>query len=137
MGYLLNQAFDVNGVSCGSDGGTIVHLMSSVVMACCNLHCVGTRVLQDKSSDELRAAAACLLGAMCRGGGTLLWSAGGYYAEEALRIAVTGLEDAASVSTCSLSCSLVHVPGVQCTASVDVTQHLHPASRTTPSKSMF
>eukprot|EP00775_Hariotina_reticulata_P011788 gene11788-11933_t len=52
-----------------------------------------------KSSDELRAAAASLLGAICRGGGSLLWGTGGYYAEEALRLAVAGLEDAASQTT--------------------------------------
>jgi hypothetical protein len=53
--------------------------------------------VQDKSSDELRAAAAGLLAAICRAGGAVLWSAGGFYAEEALRLAVGALDDAATV----------------------------------------
>lgn len=54
--------------------------------------------MQDKTSDDLRACAAALLGAICRAGGAVLWSSGGYYGEEALKAAVTGLEDAATVS---------------------------------------
>lgn len=53
---------------------------------------------QDKSSDELRAAAAGLLGSICKAGGAVLWGSTGYYAEEALRAAVAGLDDSAAVS---------------------------------------
>lgn len=56
-------------------------------------------VQQDRSSDELRAAGAALLSAICHAGASYLWSSTGYYAEEAVKLAVAGLGDAASVST--------------------------------------
>lgn len=62
-------------------------------------HYSNQRTTQDKTSDELRAAAAGLLASICRAGGAVLWSAGGYYAEEALKAAVAALEDAATVSS--------------------------------------
>lgn len=71
------------------------HSLSRMVCTCSVLCCA---VLQDKSSDELRAHAAGLLGAMCRSGGAVLWTSAGYYAEDALKAAVAGLEDAATVS---------------------------------------
>lgn len=52
---------------------------------------------QDRTSDEMRAAAAGLLASICKAGGAVLWSSAGYYAEEALKAAVAALEDAASV----------------------------------------
>ncbi|KAF8072444.1 hypothetical protein HT031_000103 [Scenedesmus sp. PABB004] len=55
--------------------------------------------VQDKASEEaLRAAAAGLLGAMCRGGGAALWASGSYYAEEAVRLLLAGLEEAGTPS---------------------------------------
>lgn len=70
--------------------------------AACGLYaCAESRLcsswLQDRSSDELRAAAAGLLASLCKAGGAVLWGSAGYYAEEALKTAVTALEDAASV----------------------------------------
>jgi hypothetical protein len=65
--------------------------------------------LQDKEKgpDDLRAAYAALLAAMCRAGGSFLWTAAGYYAEEALKMAVAGLTDeAVSVSVLALDFSL-------------------------------
>lgn len=53
--------------------------------------------LQDKTSDELRGAAAGLLASICKAGGAVLWSSTGYYAEDALKISIAALEDAASV----------------------------------------
>jgi len=53
--------------------------------------------VQDKGSDELRAAAAGLLGSICKAGGAVLWGSAGYYAEEALKAAVAALDDAPSV----------------------------------------
>jgi hypothetical protein len=51
--------------------------------------------LQDKEKgpDDVRAAYAALLAAMCRAGASFLWTAAGYYAEEALKLAVAGLTD--------------------------------------------
>jgi hypothetical protein len=54
---------------------------------------------KEKGADDLRAAYAALLAAICRAGGSFLWTAAGYYAEEALKMAVAGLTDeAVSVS---------------------------------------
>lgn len=50
---------------------------------------------KEKGPDELRAAYAALLAAMCRAGGSFLWTAAGYYAEESLKLAVAGLTDEA------------------------------------------
>eukprot|EP00879_Flechtneria_rotunda_P018180 GHRR01019068.1.p1 GENE.GHRR01019068.1~~GHRR01019068.1.p1 ORF type:complete len:279 (+),score=119.00 GHRR01019068.1:164-1000(+) len=51
---------------------------------------------KDKTSDELRGAAAGVLAAICWSGGAFFWSSAGYYAEEALRLAVAVVEDAAA-----------------------------------------
>lgn len=63
--------------------------------------------LQDRTSDEMRAAAAGLLASICKAGGAVLWSSAGYYAEEALKAAVAALEDAASVREARR-----HMPGL-------------------------
>lgn len=54
---------------------------------------------KDKTSEDVRAAAVGVLTAMAAAGGALLWTSGGYYFEEALRACVSGLEDAATVSS--------------------------------------
>jgi hypothetical protein len=48
---------------------------------------------QDRSSEELRGAAAAVLAALGRAGGPHIWTNGGAGWEEAVRLAVSGLED--------------------------------------------
>lgn len=101
----LEHALYVKPVVDGMHWVTLTHLLNTVQNSArpwqrCKMHGVllHSAVLQDKSSDELRAAGAALLGAMCRVGGSYLWTSTGYYAEEALKLAAAGLDDAATVS---------------------------------------
>ena len=50
-------------------------------------------LLQDRSSEELRGAAAAVLAALGRAGGSHIWSNGGAAWEDAVRLGVAGLED--------------------------------------------
>jgi hypothetical protein len=81
---------------------------------------------QDKACDELRAQAAALLGALCRAGGCVLWSSAGYYADEALKAAVAGLDDAAAVSVARAA------PPRCCPARVCSARHPRHPRPTTP-----
>jgi hypothetical protein len=53
--------------------------------------------VQDKGSEEVRAAAAATVAALAAAGGPHLWTGSGAGWEEALKLAIPGLEDASQV----------------------------------------